>query len=127
MEKKENRDTRTDLLRVLIVCSSVLGIAGFAFHDTAFFLVFSIACACLVGFIIAFLSRLIDWIHGYILRSGAADGKRRNRTYSLFTIQMERKHYRQQRIASRVIHHCAFTGTNWRTVWTASRWSEKAR
>lgn len=121
MKNKENKNTRTDLLRVLIVCSSVLGIAGFAFHNTTFFLVFSIACACLVvgltivalvttpkavmpiyliygiifllllvigvllaeetwegillgvcfiGFIIAFLSRLIDWIHEYILRSG---------------------------------------------------------
>lgn len=121
MENEENKNTRTDLLRILIVTSSVLGIAGYYFHNTTFFLVFGLICACLVigltvfslltspkaimpiyliyGFIflllmvigllaadgianglllgvcfvglsIAFMSRLIDWIHHAVMRRG---------------------------------------------------------
>lgn len=121
MSKSNNNNTRTDLLRVLIVCSSILAIAGYFFHNSTFFLIFGIICSwmviglilfstmstprgimpiyfiygfiflllmvigfllgegflnglvlgiCLIGLSIAFMSRMIDWIHKSILRSG---------------------------------------------------------
>lgn len=46
--------TRTGLLQVLLVCSSVLGIAGYLFHNNSFFLAASGVCAAIVAIIVAF-------------------------------------------------------------------------
>ena len=60
---KQNNHSYTSLLRVLLVCSSVLGIAGYLFHNQVFFLVASGVCAALLALIVAFM--LLSTPKGY--------------------------------------------------------------
>ena len=73
MEQQKKKNTLTDLLRILITVSSVLGIAGFFLHDRVFFLIAGGICAALVVLLSVFSvvsmpapARPIYLVHGTI-------------------------------------------------------------